>query len=108
MRGGHKEGYAEGCFCSPTAQASGLDRHTDARDQHNMVCHESINKAFSYRPYPDNLLIILGSLSSHPYRMRSRVAGSIRHRLDIVIHAIGCNHSNNNNNNKSVSRSFRC
>jgi hypothetical protein len=57
MRGGHKEGHAEGCICSPTAQASGLDRHTNARDQHNMVCHESIDKAFSYRPYPDSLLI---------------------------------------------------
>lgn len=55
MLGGHEEGHAEGYICSH--RASGLDRHTNAQDQHNMICHESLDKAVSYRPYPDRFLI---------------------------------------------------
>lgn len=30
-------------------RATPLDRHTDAQDQHNVICHES-DTAASYRP----------------------------------------------------------
>lgn len=86
MRGGHEEGHAEGYICSH--RASGLDRHTNAQDQHNMICHESLDKAVSYRPYPDRFFDILGSRSSHPNRIRSRLAGIIRRKLDVVISVI--------------------